>query len=139
MRLTLNTNIIASAFRSRHGASNKLIDLLRHRRFVAPTSEALYLEYEAVVSRPEQRAVHGFTDEQLSALLNDLADRVTLVRIHYSWRPQLRDPDDELVLEAAINGRSDAIITHNVRDFLPEALRFGIAVITPGRIISQRF
>jgi predicted nucleic acid-binding protein len=52
--------------------------------------------------------------------------------------PQLQDANDEMVLEAAINGRADAIVTHNVRDFLPAAHHFGIEVLTPGRIIKER-
>jgi predicted nucleic acid-binding protein len=60
-------------------------------------------------------------------------------KIYFQWRPQLRDADDELVLEAAINGLADALVTHNVRDFLPAANNFGIQVITPGHIIKERF
>jgi predicted nucleic acid-binding protein len=64
---------------------------------------------------------------------------MTPVEIGFRYRPQLRDPDDELVLEAALNGGADAIVTHNVRDFLPESLLHGIAVLPPGRIIKDRF
>jgi predicted nucleic acid-binding protein len=64
---------------------------------------------------------------------------MTPVEIRFRYRPQLRDPDDELVLEAALNGGADAIVTHNVRDFLPESVLFGVAVWTPGRIIEERF
>jgi len=138
VRLTLDTCVIASAFRSRHGASRILIDLLHARRFLAPTSQALFLEYETVLSRPEQRMVHQLNDERLEALLRDLAELVTPVPIRYRFRPQLRDSDDELVLEAAINGSADAIVTHNLRDFLPAATLFGIEVLTPGSILKER-
>lgn len=138
MRLVLDTCVIVSAFRSRHGASRALVDLLYERRFLAPTSQALFLEYETVLSRPEQRAVHQFSDERLDALLRDLADFITPVAIRYRFRPQLRDPGDELVLEAAINGSADAIVTHNVRDFLPATRDFGIEVLTPGSILRER-
>jgi predicted nucleic acid-binding protein len=60
------------------------------------------------------------------------------VRVDYQWKPQLSDPDDEMVLEAAINGRAFAIVTHNVRDFLPAAEQFDIRVLTPGGIIMER-
>ena len=139
MRLVLDTCVIVSAFRSRHGASRTLVDLLYAGRFEALASQALFLEYEDVVGRPNQQAVHGFRDERLAALLSDLADRMTPVEIGFMYRPQLRDPDDELVLEAALNGGADAIVTHNVRDVLPESARYGIAVVTPGSIIQERF
>jgi putative PIN family toxin of toxin-antitoxin system len=138
VRLVLDTCVIASAFRSRNGASRALLDLLYARRFLAPTSQALFLEYETVLSRPEQRAIHQFSDERLEALLRDLSDFITPVTIRYQYRPQLRDPGDEHVLEAAINGYADAIVTHNVRDFLPATSDFGIEVLTPGSILRQR-
>ncbi len=60
-------------------------------------------------------------------------------RIDFQWKPQLQDPDDELVLEAATNGNANAIITHNVKDFQVAEQRFGIRVMTPGAIILERF
>jgi predicted nucleic acid-binding protein len=54
------------------------------------------------------------------------------VEVHFLWRPQLGDPDDEIVLEAAVNGRSHVIVTHNVRHFQPATGEFGIQVMTPG-------
>jgi predicted nucleic acid-binding protein len=37
---------------------------------------------------------------------------------------RLRNPDDDMVLEAAVNGRADAIVTLNHRDFAPAAEKF---------------
>jgi predicted nucleic acid-binding protein len=116
-----------------------LLDLFYARRFEALASQALFLEYEDVLGRPEQKSVHQFPDERLKGVLKDLADRMTSVEIHFRYRPQLHDPDDELVLEAALNGGAEAIVTHNVRDFLPVASLYGIEVLTPGRIIKERF
>ncbi len=53
------------------------------------------------------------------------------------WRPQLRDPADELVLEAAVNGRAVAIVTHNVKDFRSGAERFGVATLTPSEFLKE--
>jgi predicted nucleic acid-binding protein len=61
------------------------------------------------------------------------------VRLAYDWRPQLTDPGDEKVLDAAINGFADAIVTHNVRHFTPAQAHFGIAVVAPGIIMKERF
>ena len=71
--------------------------------------------------------------------MQSLAALIEPVRVDYQWRPQLTDPDDELVLEAAINGSAYAIITHNVRHFQVPAQRFNIRAITPGVIIQERF
>jgi predicted nucleic acid-binding protein len=116
-----------------------ILDLLYAGRFEALASQALFLEYEDVLGRPEQKAVHQFSDERLKGVLKDLADRMTPVEVHFRYRPQLHDPDDELVLEAALNGGAEAIVTHNVRDFLPMASLYGVEVIPPGRIITERF
>ncbi len=71
--------------------------------------------------------------------LNELASLVYEVRLAYDWRPQLSDADDEKVLDAAINGFADAIVTHNLRHFTPARARFGIAVVTPAIIMEERF
>ena len=57
--------------------------------------------------------------------------------VHTRWRPQLRDADDELVLEAAINGRADALVTYNVRDFREAALRFGLRIARPAGLLKE--
>jgi len=137
VRLVIDTCVIASAFRSRNGASRALLDLLTANRFLALASQALFLEYESVLSRPDQRAVHQLSNERLDALLRDLAGLITPVAIRFQYRPQLRDPGDEHVLEAAINGYAEAIVTHNVRDFLPATSDFGIEVRTPGSILRE--
>jgi putative PIN family toxin of toxin-antitoxin system len=139
VRLVLDTSVIVAAFRSRHGASSMLLDMLYAGKFEALASQSLFLEYRDVLFRQEQLAAHKFPEERLTGLLRDLADRMTAVEIYFRYRPQLRDPDDELVLEAALNGGAEAIVTHNVRDFLPEATLHGIEIITPGRIIRERF
>jgi putative PIN family toxin of toxin-antitoxin system len=139
VRLVLDTSVIVSAFRSRHGASRMLLDLLYSGKFEALASQALFHEYEDVLGRPEHKAVHHFTDERLDGIMRDLADRITPVEIYFRYRPQLRDPNDDLVLEAALNGGAEAIVTHNVRDFLPEATSHRLAVITPGSMIRERF
>jgi len=91
------------------------------------------------MSRPEHKTIHQLSDERLAGVLRDLADRMTPVEIYFRYRPQLRDPDDELVLEAALNGGAEAIVTHNIRDFLPVTSLHGLEVLTPGSIIKERF
>ncbi len=138
MRLVLDTSVFVAAFRSSTGASRQLLRLLAQRRFTLVASSALYLEYEAVLTRPEQLAIHGVSQRNISRFLVDTAYFTEQVRVYFNYRPQLRDPNDEMVLEAAINGRVDTIVTHNVRDFLPAAQRFGIEILTPGSIINER-
>jgi putative PIN family toxin of toxin-antitoxin system len=138
VRLVLDTSVIVSAFRSRNGASRQLFAELTQRRFIVIATPACFLEYEEVLSRPEQAGIHGYSTPDIDKFLNALARYTELVQVNYTYRPQLRDPDDEFILEAAINGFADIIATFNVNDFLPEASHFGIEVLPPGRIIKER-
>ena len=62
---------------------------------------------------------------------------IARVETYFQWRPQLSDPDDEIVLEAAVNGRADVLVTHNVRDFSSRAERFGLRVLRPGEFLKE--
>lgn len=75
--------------------------------------------------------------EDAQAFLDALAVIVRPVAIHYSWRPQLRDPADEMVLEAAVYGRADALITFNQRDFAKAPARFGIELLLPSEALTR--
>lgn len=137
MRIVADTSILVAGFRSHSGASRLLLDLVAERKIRLVASSALYLEYEAVLTRPEQVAAHGVSPENIERFLTALASFTDHVRVHFQYRPQLLDANDEMVLEAAINGRAEAIVTHNVRDFLPAAKRFGIEVLMPGSILKE--
>ncbi len=96
---------------------------------------ALAFEYEAVLFRSTHLA-DAASREAAEALLDAVLNRLTHVVIGYRYRPQLVDPGDEHVLEAAINGGAEAIITFNTRHFLPAATRFSIQVLTPGAMMK---
>jgi len=97
----------------------------------------LFLEYEAVLKRPEQLAASGLSLADVDAALHALAALVEPIEAHLSWRPQLDDPDDEMVLEAAINGRADALVTYNVAHFRIAAARFRIPLASPVDILRE--
>lgn len=80
-------------------------------------SVPLMLQYEAVLLRPQHLAATNLSRPELNALLDAIAVVATPVMISYLWRPMLRDPNDELVLETAMNGRADLLLTFNERDF----------------------
>ena len=133
----LDSSVVISGFRSRRGASYKLLDLAAGRQLVLLATPALFLEYEEVLKRPEQREVSGLTLAQVDAALAALAGAVEPVEAHFAWRPQLADPDDEMVLDVAVNGRADALVTHNLADFAQAAPRFGLALLRPGELLER--
>ncbi len=94
-------------------------------------SVPLMLHYEAVLLRPEQRAASGLSEVELGEILDAVAAVARPVTISYLWRPILHDPDDELVLETAVNGGADLLLTFNERDF-GGAERFAPRVVRPG-------
>jgi len=137
LRVVIDTSVVIAALRSRTGASNEILRLVATRRLTALATPALFLEYEEVMKRPEQRSAHGLDDAGVDRFLAALASAVEPVNVHVAWRPQLRDPSDEMVLEAAINGRAAAVITFNVRDFQPAAAQFGLGVLRPADALKQ--
>lgn len=129
MRVVFDTSVLTSAMRSRQGASYKLLTLLPSPRFQIVLSVALYMEWQSVLTRSEHLPP-GTTPEQAVAFLRYLASIAHLQDIHFLWRPFLRDPDDDMVLECAAASNSQYIVTHNVRDFR-RAPELGIHAISP--------
>lgn len=136
-RVVLDTSVVIAAFRSRKGASNMLLRLVATGTFRPLATTALFLEYEAVLLRAEQRIVTGMSEDDVQGALAALASACDPVDVHFRWRPQLSDPSDEFVLEAAVNGRADALVTHNIRDFAVAAERFKLRVITPQQYLKE--
>ncbi|MDQ3695379.1 MAG: putative toxin-antitoxin system toxin component, PIN family [Chloroflexota bacterium] len=137
MRLVLDTNVLVAAIRSSSGASSDLIDALLLHKATLLLSIALFLEYQAVCLRPDHREASGTSEETIGRMLGSLVDIAIPVQIYFQWRPQLRDPKDEMVLEAAVNGRADAIVTFNQRDFGQAPAIFGVEVLRPGEVLRR--
>lgn len=121
---------------SRRGASFALLRAAANGDFEMLASPPLFLEYEEVLKRPEHRLASGLSLEDVDRALRGLAAIVTSVEVRFLWRPQLGDPDDEMVLEAAINGSAVRLVTFNVDDF-DVAEGFGVAVVTPRQFLRE--
>jgi putative PIN family toxin of toxin-antitoxin system len=137
LRLIIDSNVVASAFRSRSGASFVLLELVRREWIRMLVTPPLFLEYEDVLKRPAQLAVSRLALADVDIALDALAALIEPVEAHLSWRPQLSDPDDEMVLEAAINGRADALVTYNATHFRVAVARFGLRLARPADIIRE--
>jgi conserved hypothetical protein TIGR00305 len=115
-QVVFDTNVIYSGLRSRRGASFKLLSLLGSGQFEIHLSVPLVLEYEEVLQ--EKRRHLGLAEEDIDDVLNYLCRVASLHEIHFLWRPRLKDPDDEMILELAVEAGCGYIVTYNKQDFL---------------------
>lgn len=137
MRLVLDTAVMVAAIRSDSGASRRLLMAALECRLTLLASVPLMIEYQAVMTRPEHLAASRLSIEDVSVLLDAVAAVAQPVRLAFLWRPAVRDPDDDMVLEAAVNGRADAIVTFNIRDFDKAAEHFGVEVVLPREAVRR--
>ena len=135
MRLALDTAVVVAALRSPQGASAAILRAARREQVRLLASVPLALEYEAVASQGEHRLASGLSESNLELFLTTVVAVAEPVETHFLWRPQLPDPGDEMVLEVAINGRADALVTFNVRHFGDVPRRFGVEVLLPREVM----
>lgn len=133
----MDTSIVVAALRSRRGVSHRLLELVAHGKLRPLVSTALFLEYEDVLMRPEIRLATRMDVADVEGFLAAFASAAEGVDVNFRWRPQLTDPNDELVLEAAVNAGADALVTHNVRDFRTAAPQLGLRVLLPRELLKE--
>lgn len=128
LEIIIDTCVLVSALKSQLGASFKILSLLRSGKFRVHLSTALVLEYEDVLKRPSMNL--SLTEREIDKLLDVLCLVGEKHKLFYSWRPLLKDENDDFIGELAINAQIDAVVTHNIRDF-QNITKFGIKVLTP--------
>jgi|ERR1051325_24042 putative PIN family toxin of toxin-antitoxin system len=133
-RIVLDTNVLVAAIRSQRGASFELLQRISEGVFEIAVSVALALEYESVLLR--HVAESHLTSDEISNLVDYMCEIGMWQEIFFLWRPYLRDPSDDLILELAVAAGCDAIVTHNTRDFVGIE-RFGINVLTPAAFLLR--
>jgi predicted nucleic acid-binding protein len=127
---------MVAALRSDRGASRQLLLAALNRQFPLLLSVPLILEYEAVLTRPQHLAACGLSSAEVGRVLDDVTAVAKPVRLAFRWRPRLSDPNDDMVLETAINGSASAIVTFNQRDFASGTEDFNCAVILPATALQ---
>lgn len=137
MRLVLDTNVVVAALRSPSGASAALLEQALDRRFTLLLSIPLVLEYEGSCTDPAQRIASGLSESEVGTIVSALCAVAERVQAWFLWRPQLRDPADEMVLETAVNGSANALVTFNRRDFGDAPDAFGIEMLSPGQALGK--
>jgi predicted nucleic acid-binding protein len=133
----LDTDVVVAALRSPTGGSAELLRRLRLGHATMLLTVALALEYEAQCLLAEHRLASGSSAAEVSIFVDRVIALAEPVRLSFRWRPQLHDPGDELVLEAAVNGQASAIVTFNERDLREAQTGFGIEVLRPGDLLRR--
>jgi len=123
--------------RSPTGASAAILRAARDGKVTLLVSLPLAIEYEAVCSKPEHYMMAGLTAAQTEIFVTTIMALAEPIETHFLWRPKLRDPDDEMVLETAVNGAADAIVTFNLRGFGQTPREFGVDVWLPRDAIAR--
>ncbi len=133
LQLVLDTNVLVAGLRSQRGASYYLLSILRDKRWQINLSVALALEYEEVLKRESQVLSLNFTE--VDTIVNTLCIIANRRAIAYHWRPLAHDPDDDFLVELALNIRADYLITYNQRDMI-ELSKLGMKVVTPKEFLQ---
>jgi len=128
---------MVSAIRSRYGASKAVLDLALQRRFTLLMDYRIACEYREVLLRQEHVAASHLSVGQIVTLLDELEGLSEAIEIDFRHRPLSPDPEDDRVLDLAINGKADAIVTRNMRHFVKPAADFGIEVVEPKAILFR--
>lgn len=129
-KIIIDTNVIIAALKSSKGASNRLLQFFGANKFIPSISVTLIIEYEAVI----KRLFPNLSEQEINYLLDYICATSEHKKIYYLWRPCLKDPKDDMVLELAVAAEADYIVTYNIKDF-KLSKKFGIEVATPKEIL----
>lgn len=131
MNIILDTNVLVAGLRSSKGTSFRLISLINDSRLRLHVSTPLVVEYEAIL----KREITHLTEADIETVVDWLCAIADKHEIFFLWRPMLRDPKDDHVLELAVKAEA-TIVTWNLQDFIP-AKSIGIQIMTPRELLEQ--
>lgn len=131
INIVMDTNVLLSALKSSRGASFRLLSMVEHESFTLHLSTTLVTEYEAVLKRGNTL----LTAEEIDDIIDFICSRAVLNKIFYLWRPVLKDPGDDFILELAVKSNS-IIVTWNEADF-KNATKFGVTVMNPRKFLAS--
>ena len=133
-RIILDTNVLFAALYSSEGASYQILRAIEQRQIRIILSTPLLFEYEDILNR--KKIELGLSEKQIEAILDNLCRLSDHQKIYYLWRPFLKDPNDDHILEVAVASQAEIIVTHNIKDF-NGIDKFGIRVITPKQLLKE--
>jgi predicted nucleic acid-binding protein len=135
--MILDTDVIIAAIRSSSGASAEIVRRVLRGEIRIELTVAVALEYEAVATRDVHLEAGEISAIEAANLIDALVALANPVEIHFRWRPQLRDADDEMIFEAAINAQERTIVTFNTKDFAMAADKFDVTLLKPRQLLEK--
>ena len=133
-KIVIDTNVMVAALKSKRGASYKLLSIIDQDKFQISISVPLIIEYEYALKRTDLNIL--LTESEIDDILDYICQIADKREIFYLWRPYLKDPKDDMVLELAVESESDYIITYNQKDFQGVS-KFGIKTLTPKAFLKK--
>ena len=131
--IIMDTNVLFAGLYSSTGSSFQILRLLDAGKIKSVISTTLLFEYEDVLKREE--TVLNLSHKQVETVLDNICALSNFQEIYFLWRPYLKDPKDDNVLEVAVASKTKIIVTHNLKDF-KGVEKFGIKAITPGNYLE---
>ena len=137
-RIVLDTNVLTGAMLSHTGENRRLLRACLEGKFRPIIGQTLFCEYEDVLTRRELFRNCPLSETDRMSLLDALLSVSEWVKVYYSWRPNLRDEGDNHLIELAIAGSANMIVTNNMRDLLSAELRFpGLRIMRPHELLRE--
>jgi putative PIN family toxin of toxin-antitoxin system len=134
-KIIIDTNVLITALLSRNGASYRLLSLVGLSKYDFYISVPLILEYEEQCL--QKLDLFGLNENDVKDIIDYMCSTGISVKVYFLWRPFLKDVDDDMILELAVSGGCDSIVTYNVKDFKNVEKVFGIKVVTPKQFLSE--
>ena len=135
-KVVIDTSVMISALIGKRGASREVIRRCLTGGYLPLISNPLFQEYEDVSSRKRVRETCPLGAKEIRDLLNAFYSVCSWVTIYYLWRPNLKDEDDNFLIELALAGNCRTIVTNNVKDLEAAELKFkNLRILTPQRIL----
>lgn len=136
-KIVIDTNVLIGALIGKqYSANRQIIELCFKEQFQPLINNTLFTEYEDVISRPEIIDKTPYNNREINELFDALLSICQWIKVYYLWRPNLKDENDNYLIELAVAGNAEIIVTHNLKDFKQAQLNFPqIKIQQPQEII----
>lgn len=136
--IIIDTNVLLAALVSSQGYSFRLLELILNGKVSYLLNPTLLFEYRSVLMRMENLVRIPLNAKEIENLLAVLVQGAHVQSVYYRWRPNLQDPNDDFLIELAVAGQAESIVTFNKKDFTQAELKFDLLIETPKEFLKRR-